>query len=373
MLYTRCPECETTFRITEHALQQAHGQVRCGRCSHIFDARDSLNDAFEDDTDTKVDDAAGMSAATVRTEERTRETEPAQETTAGRWDDAADDVADDLAAAHEGTADDGTDDEGAADDSEDTAGADTGPAGLAAMATETARSAIAKDADLAAAEAQLDNDAIDGEARRDDLLMSADEIDAVLESPVPVPEWIEDEPDEKSGRHAGTWKIAAAAGILLLLTQIVHFNRADIATLPSIGPFLQSAYALTGQSLVPNWDLNRYQLLESVAVEEPQTERGQRNLIIRSRIRNAGTAEQPLPLVHLRLLDRWEETVGARLFDASQYINNAPVRAPMMGAGEIVDAELVIVDPGADTYGFELAVCLEAQSGIVCDNDAAFR
>ena len=37
-LYTRCPSCETIFRVTTQQLQASSGQVRCGHCQKIFDA-----------------------------------------------------------------------------------------------------------------------------------------------------------------------------------------------------------------------------------------------------------------------------------------------------------------------------------------------
>src|SRR5690606_27760752 len=39
---TRCPDCNTTFRITPEALGKAAGQVRCGRCACVFDAYTAL-------------------------------------------------------------------------------------------------------------------------------------------------------------------------------------------------------------------------------------------------------------------------------------------------------------------------------------------
>ena len=41
-LFTRCPKCETVFRVTTRHLQASGGQVRCGRCQRIFDAFASL-------------------------------------------------------------------------------------------------------------------------------------------------------------------------------------------------------------------------------------------------------------------------------------------------------------------------------------------
>ncbi|WP_373976188.1 DUF3426 domain-containing protein [Chitinibacter sp. SCUT-21] len=39
---TRCPNCSTSFRVTDDQLAAHQGKVRCGRCSFIFNARDFL-------------------------------------------------------------------------------------------------------------------------------------------------------------------------------------------------------------------------------------------------------------------------------------------------------------------------------------------
>jgi predicted Zn finger-like uncharacterized protein len=36
-LYTRCPGCGTTFKVTTQQLQVSGGQVRCGNCQSVFD------------------------------------------------------------------------------------------------------------------------------------------------------------------------------------------------------------------------------------------------------------------------------------------------------------------------------------------------
>jgi predicted Zn finger-like uncharacterized protein len=41
-VYTRCPQCTTTFRITAAHLKSHGGQVRCGRCQHVFQADQHL-------------------------------------------------------------------------------------------------------------------------------------------------------------------------------------------------------------------------------------------------------------------------------------------------------------------------------------------
>lgn len=37
-LVTRCPSCATTFKVVQDQLRISDGWVRCGRCSHVFDA-----------------------------------------------------------------------------------------------------------------------------------------------------------------------------------------------------------------------------------------------------------------------------------------------------------------------------------------------
>lgn len=39
---TRCPACQQAFKITENILQAKNGQVRCGFCQNVFNAREHL-------------------------------------------------------------------------------------------------------------------------------------------------------------------------------------------------------------------------------------------------------------------------------------------------------------------------------------------
>ncbi|TCP11032.1 putative Zn finger-like uncharacterized protein [Crenobacter luteus] len=39
---TQCPSCQTRFKVTDAQLAAAEGMVRCGRCAHVFNAREHL-------------------------------------------------------------------------------------------------------------------------------------------------------------------------------------------------------------------------------------------------------------------------------------------------------------------------------------------
>lgn len=41
-MFTECPECQTTFRLTAEDLRRAQGRVRCGACHAVFNALESL-------------------------------------------------------------------------------------------------------------------------------------------------------------------------------------------------------------------------------------------------------------------------------------------------------------------------------------------
>ena len=44
-MLTRCPNCETTFRVTPEQLKARQGRVRCGECQEVFNALDTLVEA----------------------------------------------------------------------------------------------------------------------------------------------------------------------------------------------------------------------------------------------------------------------------------------------------------------------------------------
>ena len=49
---TRCPHCQTTFRVSEAQLNVAKGKVRCGKCQQVFNAREYIHPQDETQTAT---------------------------------------------------------------------------------------------------------------------------------------------------------------------------------------------------------------------------------------------------------------------------------------------------------------------------------
>lgn len=63
MLVTRCPHCQTRFRVTPSQLELREGMVRCGACRELFNGRDQL--------ESSTDHIAGHSAGYTEVAEPT--------------------------------------------------------------------------------------------------------------------------------------------------------------------------------------------------------------------------------------------------------------------------------------------------------------
>jgi hypothetical protein len=77
--------------------------------------------------------------------------------------------------------------------------------------------------------------------------------------------------------------------------------------------------------------------------------------------------------VHVQLLDRWESAVGSRIFEPQEYLASGARAQRLMSPGATARAELDVVDPGPDAYGFELDVCVKSgPEHLRCTADAIF-
>lgn len=411
MLFTRCPECDTTFRITADALRKADGQVRCGRCACVFNAytelRRSTSEAYCDSGVVRKliappaparEASGGIAEATGAAVEASTGHDRANATEVGRAGGAADAPRDHADAPE---SDDGLDD--AAETELESAGA----------ARSDADDAVAAETDLEVGDAAgIDDDAVApkghderGTAADDDGNLASteptfegitvenviEEVEASTDEPSDITtseiesdasstetENTQSSPtfvvldEERAARPTRKWTFGCIAAALLLALQVTHHYRAQLAATAVVGPWLQKAYAFLGSEVTPHWDLAQYEILDWTAVAEPNAE-GQGSLTIAARIFNRGPRTQPFPHIHVQLKDRWEQTVGSRIFSPSEYLAGG-ARATEMHAGRTARAQLTIVDPGPDAYGFELDVCIPRGSGeLVCAADEVFR
>ena len=58
---THCPACQTEFFVTDEQLNKHNGQVRCGQCLHVFDARAEIVES----TDAAPEDSSNLENVTA--------------------------------------------------------------------------------------------------------------------------------------------------------------------------------------------------------------------------------------------------------------------------------------------------------------------
>jgi predicted Zn finger-like uncharacterized protein len=354
MLFTRCPNCETTFRITDESLKKANGQVRCGRCSTVFNAFAELHDPAAKSFDKP--------SASLSPRPAPPPPPPAPGDAAPPQNAAPPDAASPPAAA-----------------APTPSPGDAEPALPEAIAESIgARSLDDIRAEAALATVEDGDDIDDTAATAEHEVISANEIDRVLARDLPtLPPTAAVWPPFGSGELEGPaqerrWTVAAAVALLVLGVQVLHHFRTDVAGHPTFGPLIQGTYALFGSELTPHWDVEQYQILDWVATADPSA-RGVGSLKITARIQNRGPLQQPYPAVQLKLKDRWEEAVGSRMFTPAEYLPSDAPRDRLMSPGETARAEIEVVDPGPDAYGFELDVCIEVEASLVtCGSDEVF-
>ena len=370
MLFTRCPDCDTTFRVTDDALRKANGQVRCGRCASVFNAYAERREQPADPTA----DAASRRAIVEPAAKQTKADAAQQGVVEIRPSIVAAPNARDPGALAAQQA--------SAEASEPGALAASNPAIRLVPPSppeEPAALALEPDTDplgalsVESVVAQLEQGAADPGVDVGELDAVADaamppaQVEAVLETE-PVGDWRREL--RESPRRSGWWSAGVAFGVVALALQLINHYRAELVKQPSVGSLVQSAYAALGIVVLPRWDVRQYQILDWVATAEPSSG-GIGSLRITARIKNLGPEYQPYPDVNLRLKDRWEAAVGGRVFAPAEYLAAAPRK--LMAPGETARAQLELVDPGPDAYGFDLDVCVEVETHVLsCRTDKVF-
>lgn len=170
-------------------------------------------------------------------------------------------------------------------------------------------------------------------------------------------------PPPEPGRHWGYTAGSVLAGLLLVI-QLLHQQRDELATHPSLTEPLRRTYAALGIPLWPAWDLRSYEMRSSEAVADRSSPGA---LDILGRMAVVGNERVGLPLVRVTLRDRFGEPLGSRVFQPAEYLGrNAQLREPV-SPGTLIPVEISLKDPGRDAQGFDVDVCvMSRRDGITC-------
>lgn len=374
-MLTQCPNCQTTFRVTSEILRVAHGQVRCGRCHTQFDALERL---IEEGTAGEVESGRYLQPPAPSQievdepetqEDITLEGRHIEITGTHRVTDNPDQPGIRQEVTEEWVEIEDVDDAQIPDDSGIEVSEEFADDGAVPEWREwpdepqdeppdeppDAPSHEPADEPPGTADEEGEQDRF---ARR--LAISA------ARRPVDVAETDPDfelTPRRQRGPGALLWKLLAAPLVLLLIGQVVHHYRAELARHPRAGAPLMSIYNSLHIPLTPDWNLHAYEIKQWGVLSDPANPG---TLKVRASITNRAGFAQPYPLLRLVLEDRWGDQVRAREFEPADYLDPATSADRLLAPQQQTNATITIVDPGPDAEGFRFDVCLRGRKGPVC-------
>ncbi|HTX24630.1 MAG TPA: zinc-ribbon and DUF3426 domain-containing protein [Steroidobacteraceae bacterium] len=180
-------------------------------------------------------------------------------------------------------------------------------------------------------------------------------------------------PIESGGEETPTALIdrALPAGVallaVLLAAQIVDHYRSDLVEVGWLRAPLTAVYAALGMTLTPRWDVTAYEVRQLGAVAGPDKPGA---LTVRASVKNLAPQPQPLPLLRVTMQDRFGNRVAARDVPPRAYLPKGSAERAYLAAGQRVDADIELVDPGPNAVGFEIDACLADAAGrVACANE----
>ena len=168
-----------------------------------------------------------------------------------------------------------------------------------------------------------------------------------------------------------SWLAGSFLLLAILIGQLVHYNRDNLATHPEYGERIRELYAQIGVPLFPEWSTQDYEIRGSEAVVG---ETGPDVMDIRTQIAAIGDASVGLPQLRVVIRDRWSNPVAARNFRPDEYASKAELPENLMlNPNTSITAHLSILDPGSGAQGYELEICVPQRNGSADCSGKAFK
>lgn len=310
---TRCPHCETRFKISDAQLGAHQGMVRCGHCMQAFDARPEFIPKPYDQQPLTGEVAAHVGEAVGPHDHGESENAAHQR-----------DVAPEEHDVREGG------DEERADDHQ---------AEVASVETQIDADSFPKEdvpSQAATADAldfsHLSGAAVDVvQAEQGEIAAHAEHVvhDAP-EDEVPFSSSEADTPDEIKSRRTWPWMIGIVAAVLLLLAQSAYFFRVSLsAHMPALKP------ALAGYCSLLNCSVPLPKNAELISIESSGLEADhdhENQIAFNALLRNRAGYTLAFPVLALTLNDNQDKPLARRLFGPADYLPAG--ESEMKGFGE---------------------------------------
>ncbi len=309
---TRCPGCQTTFRVTPDQLKARAGKVRCGQCQSVFNALDSLLDE-----NTSISTTAPLPVRPEVSVVPANEHEPAVQLGNNFEIDILLDSSEEE-----------VDSQIAPDDT-----AAEAPAEDTQALSEAAAQALGKATGLILPRETSD---IPGYSKW---------AEGVMASPFTQPE-------EKSTR----WPFILSILLLLIVLagQLTFRFRSEIAvSIPALRPIVE----VFCQAFDADIPLPRNVELVSIETSDLQTDTARGNLLVlNATLRNRASYGQAYPSLELSLTDTTDAAIARRVFPPAEYLSpKNPANHPFAPNSD-VPVRLWIEAKGISAAGYRLYV-----------------
>lgn len=170
--------------------------------------------------------------------------------------------------------------------------------------------------------------------------------------------------ETESSESSRGWSIAAVVLILILLSQLLHYNRDSLAADSRYGGAVRGLYSGLGLTLYPEWELNAFEVRGTEAVAG-DSESSALNILANILV----VSDQPvgMPMVRVVLHDRWSDPVASGIFQPTDYLGAKPPRPAVLDPGTTLPIKISVADPGNEARGYVVDICLPRRSaGLQC-------
>ena len=370
---TRCPNCGTTFHVSQQHLQAANGNVRCGSCMKVFNAVQHMVNNQADEDEKLLDfDFADQKKANTKSEEEFSDSFLDLDRSSGSRNPFRDmdDVNGDSNKDNEDWTRALLDDEPAprrkatpaADDDllgemrfDDTPLFDIdGEPSKTSAAKQAAAPSPAKAPEAPSFEEDFDDlfSEMDGKkqqksrpshamTQRDSLIkhIEADPLELHIESG----HW-------RALRRAA-WIIISIIGLIALPAQIAWFKFDELSQEPQWRPWYAKICPMLGCEL-PKQE-NVHLIKASNLVVRSHHDRADA-LVVDAILTNSAGYDQPFPALELMFTNPQGEIVSGRRFSPTEYLEGELRGARSMRPRQPVHISLAIVDPGPQAVGYAI-------------------
>ena len=144
--------------------------------------------------------------------------------------------------------------------------------------------------------------------------------------------------------------IAILISITAGVAQYAYYNRATLIKITELRPWFEKACALANCSLPEAKDTKLFLLSSKNIFTHPNVDNG---LMISATLINQATFTQAFPIIELRFANVRGETIAARRFTASEYLNIPENQVSKIQPDTPVSFTLEIKDPGDEMISYE--------------------